>query len=104
MTIKTTEKTQAIHTGTTRLLAHTRTVLYCLLGKHNETRQFFHIPRFLHFINNRNESVKPNKNYDIVENENYFHKLCDAYAKYYSPTEHCAVAINVLSFSNHIHQ
>jgi hypothetical protein len=34
-----------------------------------------------------------------------FHKIYDAYAKYYSPTEHLAVdEIDVLSFSNSRYQ
>jgi hypothetical protein len=40
-----------------------------------------------------------------VEDENYFHKLNDAYAKHYSPTEDSAEfdEISVLLFSNSIY-
>jgi hypothetical protein len=68
--------------------------------------RFFHIRRCLHSCDNRNEPDKIDENYDRMwKMRTIFDKLTDAYAKYYSPTEHLSVhEINVLSFSNSIHQ
>jgi hypothetical protein len=49
----------------------------------------FHILKFLHFRDNKNQSDKTNKTYDSMwKIRTIFDKFNDAYAKYYSPTEH----------------
>jgi hypothetical protein len=54
--------------------------------------RFLHILRFLNFSDNRNEPDKTDENYDrLWKVKTIFDKLNDAYAKYYSPTEHLAV-------------
>jgi hypothetical protein len=53
---------------------------------------FFHIVRFLHFSDNRNEPGKIDENYDrLWKIRTIFDKLSDAHAKYYGPTEHLAI-------------
>jgi hypothetical protein len=61
-------------------------------GKTMKRDRFFHILRFLHFSNNRNEPDKTDNKFDrLWKMRTIFDKLSDAYAKYYSPTEHLAV-------------
>jgi hypothetical protein len=60
---------------------------------------FFHILRFLHFSNNKNQPDKTDENYDrLWKMRTIFEKLNDAYAKYYSPTEHLAIDEVILLF------
>jgi hypothetical protein len=50
---------------------------------------FFHILRFLHFNDNKNEHDETNKNYDrLWKMRAIVDKVTDAYAKYYTLTEH----------------
>ena len=50
------------------------------------------IVRFLHFIGNKNEPDKTDKNYDKLWNMTATSdKINDSYAKYYRLTEHLAV-------------
>jgi hypothetical protein len=50
------------------------------------------ILRFLHFSDKKNEPDKTDENYDrLWKIRTIFNKLNDAYAKYYSPTEHLAI-------------
>jgi hypothetical protein len=51
-------------------MEHSGTVQYVPLQKDNEIRQFFHVPRFLHFGDNRNKLDKTDNSYDNVKNEN----------------------------------
>ena len=53
--------------------------------------RFYHILRFLHFSDNKNEPNKTDENYDrLWKMRAIFDKLNNSYAKYYSPTEHLA--------------
>jgi predicted nucleotidyltransferase len=64
--------------------------------------RFFHILRFLHFSNNKNQSDKTDENYNrLWKMRTIFEKLNDAYAKYYSPTEHLAIEAIVLFKGSH---
>jgi hypothetical protein len=54
--------------------------------------RFCHILRYLHFIDNGDEPDKRDDNFDrLWKMRTIFDMLNDAYAKYYSPTEHLAV-------------
>jgi hypothetical protein len=67
-------------------------------GKIMKQGRLYHILRFLHFSDNKNESEKTDDNSDrLWKMRTIYDKLDDSYAKYYSPTEHLAVdEINVL--------
>jgi hypothetical protein len=61
-------------------------------GKTMKQDRFCHILRYLHFIDNRDEPDKRDDNFDrLWMMKTIFDMLNDAYAKYYSPTEHLAV-------------
>jgi hypothetical protein len=68
--------------------------------------RLFHILRFLHFSDIRNEPDNTDKNYDrLWKMRTIFDELSGAYAKYYNPTEHLTFDENsMLSFSNSIYQ
>jgi len=59
--------------------------------------RFFHILRFLHFTDKRDD------NFDrLWKMKTIFDILSDAYAKYYSPTEHLAVDEIVVLFKGRV--
>jgi hypothetical protein len=65
--------------------------------------RFFHILRFLHFCNNMNQPDKTDKCYDrLWKIRTLFDKLNDAYAEFYSPTEHLAVDVVVVLFKGRV--
>jgi hypothetical protein len=81
-----------LQTGHERLLDYNRTVQYALFGTTMKVDKFFHILRYLHFTDNRDEPDKRDDNFDILwKMKSISDMLNDAYAKYYSPTEHLAV-------------
>jgi hypothetical protein len=54
--------------------------------------RFLHILRFLHFGDKKNKPDKTDENYArLWKIRTIFDKLNDAYAKYYSPTEHLTI-------------
>jgi hypothetical protein len=51
--------------------------------------RLFHILRFIHFRDNKNEPDKTDENYDrLWKMKTAFYKLSNVYAKYHSKTEH----------------
>jgi hypothetical protein len=65
--------------------------------------RFLHILRFLHFSDNKNKPDKTDENYDrLWKMRTIFDKLNDAYAKYYSPTEHLAIDEIIVLFKGRI--
>jgi hypothetical protein len=65
--------------------------------------RFLHILRFLHFSDNKNKPDKTDENYDrLWKKRTVFDKLSDAYAKYYSPTEHLAIDKIIVMFKGRV--
>jgi hypothetical protein len=65
--------------------------------------RYFHILRFLHFTDNRDEPDKRDNSFDrLWKMRSIFDKLSDAYATYYSATEHLAVDEIILHFKGRV--
>jgi hypothetical protein len=71
-------------------------------GKMKQDR-FCHILRYLHFTDNRDKPDKRNNNSDrLWKMGTISDMLNDAYAKYYSPTEHLAVDEIIVLFKGRV--
>jgi hypothetical protein len=92
------------------LLVHSTKHFTAFYSNTMKRERFFHILRFLHISNNKNQPDKADEIYDrLWKMRTIFEKLNDAYAKYYSPTEHLEmdeviVFSRLESFSNNIFQ
>jgi hypothetical protein len=64
--------------------------------------RFFHILRFLHFTDKRDEPDKRDDNFDRLQMRTIFYIFNDAYAKYYSPPEHLAVDEIIVLFKGRV--
>jgi hypothetical protein len=60
---------------------------------------FFHIPRFLHFTDNKNKPHMTDENSDrLWKMGNLFDILNEKFSKFYSPSEHLAVDKAIFKF------
>jgi hypothetical protein len=72
-------------------------------GKTMKRDRFCHILRYLHFTDNRDKPDKRDDNFDkLWKMRTIFDMLNDAYAKYYSPTEHLAVHEIIVLFKGRV--
>jgi hypothetical protein len=74
------------------LLVHSKKYFTAFYSNTMKRDRFFHILRFLHFSNNKNQPDKRDEYCDrLWKMRTIFEKVNDAYAKYYIPTEHLAI-------------
>jgi hypothetical protein len=72
-------------------------------GKTVKQDRFCHILRYLHFTDNRDKPDKREDNFDrLWKMRTIFDMLSDAYAKYFSPTEHLAVDEIIVLFKGRV--
>jgi len=72
-------------------------------GKTMKWDRFYHILRFLHFSDNKNEPDKTDENYDqLWKTRAIFDKLNNSYATYYSPTKPSAVDDVIVFFKGRV--
>jgi hypothetical protein len=80
------------HNQRTALKDYWSTLQQLLMAYYGNTMKwgrFFHVLRFLHFSDKKNEPDETNENYDrLWKMRIIFDKLSGAYAKYYSQTKH----------------
>ena len=75
---------------------------FVVLYSNTETDRLYHVLRFLHFIDNKNEHDKTDKNSIDWKIRAVFDKLSDSYAKYYSLTDHLAVDEIIVLFTGRV--
>jgi len=64
---------------------------------------FFHILRLIYFSDNVNQPDKNDSTYGCLwKMRTLFDQLCDAYAKFYSPSEHLAVDEVIVLYKHYI--
>jgi hypothetical protein len=72
-------------------------------GKTLKRDRFFHIIRFLHFLNNDTAIDKNDPHYDRLSKATaVFDMLNDAYSKYYAPSEHLAMDEVIVLFKGRV--
>jgi hypothetical protein len=72
-------------------------------GKTMKQDRFCHILRYLHFTDNRDKPDERDDNFDrLWKMRSISDMLSDAYAKYYSPTEHLAVDEIIVLFKGRV--
>ena len=72
-------------------------------GNDMKRGRFFHILRFLHFTDNKNEPQLTDENSDgLWKMRNLFDILNENFSKYYSPSEHLAVDEVIVKFKGHV--